>query len=82
MSNKAHRSVAPALLKLSQKNALQIHIHLHTINVSYSLSALHGRNRKIFYEFKLVPPDVERQERTSDIKTARGAARLAGLNTD
>lgn len=82
MCNKAHTSVAPALLKLSRKNALQIHVHLYTINVTDSLSALHDRNRKIFfYEFKLVPLDAERQER-SDIKTARGAARLAGLNAD
>lgn len=77
MCNKAHTSVAPALLELSQKNALQIHVHLYTINVTDSLSALHDHNRKIFYEFKLVPPDAERQER-SDIKTAR----LAGLNAD
>lgn len=46
------------------------------------IPSLHDRNRKIsFYEFKLVPPDVERQDR-SDIKTARGAARLAGLDAD
>lgn len=81
MCNKAHTSVAPALLKLSGKNALQIHVHLYTINVTDSLSSLHDRNRKIFYQFKLVPPDVERQD-LSDIKTAREAARLAGLNAD
>lgn len=28
MCNKAHMSVAPALLKLTGKNELQIHIHL------------------------------------------------------